>query len=305
MNKRRKHEIIVGFVTILGIFLLTISIIWGKNYNNAIEYQNIKMKFNSVNSLEKGDRIYVKGVIVGEILTVELNENNVVVQGKIENSIKVYSNATAIIVNKELMGGRIVIFKTGTKTSLSNIYNSNEYLIGNSSKGLTETLAELGDITGDLKGLFEKSDSLITSLTNIIPKKNLGSTIDELSETLKKTIGSIDSDISKLGKDFKITLSKINGIIDSAGTIVNTGKEGIEDFRVMAKKISNLTNKLDSFVFTANLKLNEITDSTKSSIGKFTNSTEFYDNLQKTMTDIDSLVNQIKRDGFKANIDFW
>ncbi len=305
MNKRRKHEIIVGFVTILGIFLLTISIIWGKNYNTAIEYQNVKMKFNSVNSLKKGDKIYVKGVIVGEILTVELNANDVVVQGKIENKIKIYSNATAIIVNKELMGGRIVIFKTGEKTLSSHLYKNNEYLIGNSSKGLTETLAELGDITGDLKGLFKKSDSLITSLNNIIPKKNLGSTIDELSETLKKTIGSIDSDISVLSKDFKNTLSKVNSIIDSAGTIVNTGKEGIEDFQIMAKKISSLTNKLDSFVFTANLKLKEITDSSKSSIGKLTNSTEFYDNLQKTMTDIDSLVNQIKRDGFKANIDFW
>ena len=305
MNKRRKHEIIVGFVTILGIALLTISIIWGKNYSTAIEYQNIKMKFNSVNSLKKGDKIYVKGVIVGEILSLELKANNVIVEGKIENKINVFSNATAIIVNKELMGGRIVIFNTGTKTTSSNIYNSNEYLIGTSSKGLTETLAELGDITGDLKSLFKKSDSLITSLTKVLPKKNLGSTIDELSESLNNTIGSINGDISTISKEFKNTLAKVNGIIDSAKTIASSGKEGIEDFKVMTKKISNLTNKLDSFVFTANLKLKEINDSSKSSIGKFTNSTEFYDGLQKTMTDIDSLVNQIKRDGFKANIDFW
>jgi len=305
MNKRRKHEIIVGFVTILGIALLTISIIWGKNYSTAIEYQNVKMKFNSVNSLKKGDKIYVKGVIVGEILSVELKANNVIVEGQIEDKIDVFSNATAIIVNKELMGGRIVIFNSGTKTTSSNIYNGNEFLIGTSSKGLTETLAELGDITGDLKNLFNKSDSLITSLTKVLPKKNLGSTIDELSESLNKTIKSINGDISTISNDFKHTLSKVNGIIDSAKTIASSGKQGLDDFQVMVKKISNLTNKLDSFVFTANLKLEEITDSSKSSIGKFTNSTEFYDGLQKTMTDIDSLVNQIKREGFKANIDFW
>ena len=305
MNKRKKHEIIVGFVTILGIALLTISIIWGKNYSTTIEYQNVKMKFNSVNSLKKGDKIYVKGVIVGEIISVELKSNNVIVQGKIESAITVYSNATAIIVNKELMGGRIVIFKPGHKSVSSDIYNKNEFLIGNSSKGLTETLAELGDITGDLKGLFSKSDSLITSLTHILPKKNLGETIDELSSSLNKTISTINGDISILSKDFKYTLSKVNVIIDSVSTIANSGKEGIEDFQTMVKKISNLTNKLDSFVFTANIKLQEITDSSKSSLGKFTGSTEFYDGLQHTINNIDSLVNQIKKDGIKTNIDFW
>jgi len=295
--KKNVKEIMVGLVTVLGIMILVIAIIWGKNLSGTVEFTNINIKFETINNLLPGDKIFVRGVDVGTINTVKLNHDNVLVTAEIDKSVQIYQNATAKVVNKELMGGRVMILELGQNTPL---YKEGDFIKGLTSKSITETVADLGTLVGQIEGLLSKVD-------NILPKQNLDVTINEFNDLAR----SLKKDIGELKSGARTTLSKADVLMDSLTLAVKQGKQSISAIGDLAPDFQQLSVKLNSFIGTTdvtvknlNEKINMLQDTT-STIGKMFTSPEMYQQLKKTINGIDSLARQIKKEGFKANIDLF
>ena len=295
--KNRNKEILVGLVTVTGLIILMISIFWGKKLSGTVEYKKIAIRFENSNNLRSGDEIFVRGVDVGRIVSVELKQDHVFVIGEIDQVIDIKKDAVASVINKELMGGRVMLLDPGVSDTL---FNDEGSIMGKSGKSITETVSELGNLVNGL-------EELVDNINVILPKKNLDVTIGEFTDLAR----SLKSDVKELKKGANFTLKKADVLIDSIGLAIEEGKKSLTSIGNLAPDLKNISVKLDSFIVQSdvtvknfNKKLNLLQDTTNT-VGKVFTSPEMYLQLEKTINGIDSLVRQIKKEGFNANIDFF
>jgi ABC-type transporter Mla subunit MlaD len=248
--KNRTKEAVVGFVSILAITVLIISIIYGKNISLNTEKKVITVLFKTVNGLDIGSKVFVKGVPCGTVKSVDLSNKNVIVKADIDSKINIYTDATATVENKEIMGGKMLVIHVGH----SEILLADKPINGKSSKGMNEAISEIADIMTHAKTLIENTDALIVKVTKFIPETDLDQKFDEIANETLSTMKSI-----------KTTMNSVTSL---------------------------------------NKRVEELTDP-KGSIGKLVSSDEFYMKLDRAVTNIDSLVKKIDREGLKTNIDIW
>ncbi len=299
--KNKKYEILVGLVTLMGLTILFLSVIWGKNISNSVEYRSVTISFKSVNSLNTGDKIIVKGVQVGEIKSIELNSDQVTVKGEVETTLDLFSDACAIIVNKELMGGRIVILETGTSGL---VLGKDDIITGKESTGITEMLASAGGAVKDLASLVKRTDSVMQKLQMIMPEKKLDETIGEVTGEFKSMSSSVKQNVTVLTRSLAQTIKKIDIVLDTISVAAQDGKSGMRDFKEIMPQVKKSLPKLDSLLAEGNYLLRALKKE-ESSLGQLVYSRKIYDELNTTVLRLDSLLIQIKKDGIKTNIDIW
>lgn len=299
--KNKKYEILVGLVTLMGLTILFLSVIWGKNISNSVEYRPVTISFKSVNSLSTGDKIIVKGVQVGEIKSIELNSDQVTVKGQVETTLELFSDASAIIVNKELMGGRIVILETGKSGVALGKY---DLIIGRESTGITEMLASAGGAVQDLSSLIKRTDSVMQKLQMIMPEKKLDITIGEFTGEFKSLSGSVKQNVSQLSVSLAKTIKKMDTVLDTISVAAQDGKSGMRDFKAIMPQVKKSLPKLDSLLAESN-HLMQALKKEESSLGQLIYSKKIYDELNTTVLRLDSLILQVKKEGIKTNIDIW
>ncbi|MCK4980901.1 MAG: MCE family protein [Candidatus Delongbacteria bacterium] len=295
--KNRTKEAIVGFVSILAVTLLIISIIYGKGLSISTEKKEIIVSFETVNGLDIGSKVFVKGVPCGTVRSVDLSDKAVIVKAEIESKINIYTDAVAVVENKEIMGGKMLVLHVGS----SGILLTDQMIKGKSSKGMNEAIAEIAEIMAHAKTLIENTDSLIVKITNAIPETDLDKKIDEIADETITTLKTIKNTMNSVSRKFNITLNKAETLVDSMQNSLDKGKTEIGN---IFPQIDSLIFKTDLLISSLNKRVEELYDST-GTIGRLVNSDEFYIKLDRAVTNIDSLVKKIDREGLKTNIDFW
>ncbi|MDA3886730.1 MAG: MlaD family protein [Candidatus Delongbacteria bacterium] len=295
--KNRTKEAVVGFVSILAITVLIISIIYGKNISLNTEKKVITVLFKTVNGLDIGSKVFVKGVPCGTVKSVDLSNKNVIVKADIDSKINIYTDATATVENKEIMGGKMLVIHVGH----SEILLADKPINGKSSKGMNEAISEIADIMTHAKTLIENTDALIVKVTKFIPETDLDQKFDEIANETLSTMKSIKTTMNSVSRKFNITLNKAENLVDTMQVSIDQGKSEI---RKVYPQIDSLIFKTDLLITSLNKRVEELTDP-KGSIGKLVSSDEFYMKLDRAVTNIDSLVKKIDREGLKTNIDIW
>jgi len=219
----------------------------------------------------------------------------------VETTLDLFSDACAIIVNKELMGGRIVILETGT-SGLA--LGKDDIITGKESTGITEMLASAGGAVKDLSSLVKRTDSVMQKLQMIMPEKKLDETIGEVTGELKSMSSSVKQNVTVLTRSLAQTIKKIDIVLDTISVAAQDGKSGMHDFKEIMPQVKKSLPKLDSLLTEGNYLLRALKKE-ESSLGQLVYSRKIYDELNTTVLRLDSLLIQIKKDGIKTNIDIW
>ncbi|MCK4980331.1 MAG: MCE family protein [Candidatus Delongbacteria bacterium] len=295
--KNRTKEAIVGFVSILAVTVLIVSIIYGKNLSLNTEKKVVSVSFETVNGLDIGSKVFVKGVPCGAVRSVELSDKVVIVKAEIDSKINIYTDAIATVENKEIMGGKMLVIQVGT----SDILLTDQMIRGKSSKGMNEAISEIAEIMAHAKTLIENTDALILKVTKAIPETDLDQKFDEIADETIMTLKTIKNTMNSVSRKFNLTLNKAETLVDSMQNSLDKGKTEIGN---IFPQMDSLISKTDLLISSLNKRAEELYDST-GTIGRLVNSDEFYIKLDKAVTNIDSLVKKIDREGLKTNIDFW
>ncbi|MCK5760514.1 MAG: MCE family protein, partial [Candidatus Delongbacteria bacterium] len=278
--KSRTKEAIVGFVSALAVTVLIVSIIYGKGLSISTEKKEIIVSFETVNGLEIGSKVFVKGVPCGTVRSVDLSDKAVIVKADIESKINIYTDAIATVANKEIMGGKMLVLHVGS----SGILLTNQAIKGKSSKGMNEAISEIAEIMAHAKTLIENTDSLIVKITNAIPEADLDKKIDEIADETITTLKTIKNTMNSVSRKFNLTLNKAETLVDSMQNSLDKGKTEIGN---IFPQIDSLIFKTDLLISSLNKKVEELYDST-GTIGRLVNSDEFYIKLDRAVTNIDS-----------------
>ena len=130
MNKKFNLEFILGLliliISIICIFYYSSKI----NLLNKIDTLQINSSFFDIGSLSIGNDVKIKGVKVGEISSIALDEDNymAIITSSINKSIKIPDDSIFKISNNGLMGSPYIEIELGNSEVL---FKNNDYTINN------------------------------------------------------------------------------------------------------------------------------------------------------------------------------
>lgn len=304
MKEEQKTEIKVGITVLIALIIFIWILGWAKNISINSEKKELKIMFDSVAGLEKGDVVTVNGVRQGFVDEITNKGNSVFVRAKLNPSVDLRSDATFSVVMLDLMGGKKIEINPGV-----------------SQAELDYSVTHEGKFLGDVASAFIMLSSIQTDIIDVIKEikvtlKNTNQLLgdEEFSSSLKSSLNNLNSLIGKMTRLVDDNSEKINKLIAGSEKAVSSlnqfydeNKETIQTTLIETKNAisssSELINKLNSFL--------DETKKQNNNAGKLLYDKKFIDDLQTSIEQLKELtkilIEQLKGKGINvdANIDLF
>lgn len=249
------------------------------------------VSYPEIDGLTVSNPVMVNGLMVGRVSEIHLdqeNNNSLLVTLEVDREVKIGDSTVALLSNNSLLGSKAIKLTLGKS---STIYEDGATLVGTKEQGLADVIAAKAN------PLIEHLDSVIVTLNSrlgAISGKQLGAIVSnlegasfELKGILKQNAGNIHTVTGNLAQ-LSSSLVKTEAEL----------KPLLLKFSALADSLNNL--ELKATVAKANLamvNLSEITrkiNNGEGTLGALVTDKSLHNNLNKTLTDLDSLVVDLK-----------
>ncbi len=311
------NETKVGILTVVALAIL----LWGYNFlkGKNILYPSTYayVEYDHVDGLAKSAPIFLNGFQVGIVSDLYLKEDysgKIVAVLDIDNSLQIPKTTVAKISSTSLMGGKAIVLEFD-KPCKENCLEGGEYINGR-VEGMIESMA--GDYLEKAEGAMGKVDSLIKKMqagggdmdlkktmedvqVMMANMRALTSNLNKVMNASASNINSIMSNLNTFTESLNSNNAQIQGMINNANAFssklnrldmqktltgvdgtVSTAKTTVEQLQGTLTKTNTAIDKLAVLL--------EKAGQSHSTIGKLLNEKELYDNLNKTLKDMDLLL---------------
>jgi phospholipid/cholesterol/gamma-HCH transport system substrate-binding protein len=295
----RKHsELKIGIISLLALIILITAIMWGKGVKMLASTRTLTVQFDDIAGLEPGAFVLVNGMKKGKVLDFILQQEGILVHLAVASDVKIYSDARFIITATDLMGSKLINIAPGTsgvELAPDAVYR------GDNSGGITRLMDSSALLTDKVEKLLDVLE---------ITASNINATVGDpqLREMLLASVRNLDESTQKTRDLLHENASKLNEILDnlvmtSAGLrelVVENGDEinqTVTDVRGLVVRLNEVAAELDAVMGWM--------QSDSSTIGSLLTSDRMAVKLEKTVSDLDSLVNQIRDEGIRTRISLF
>jgi len=278
----------------VGIFALISGVILyaGFNYLKGIDFFSNTNKYyaiyENVDGLNISNPVVVNGFSVGRVSRISILQddgNKVMVELDVDESITLNDSTLATLANSDFLGSKAIVLNIGNSSTL---INDGDTITSAVDKGLAAilesaqpitdnlgvTIGRINDILLGMEGAGEEIKQTISSLNKTL--KNVNGLIGENRNSIKGTLANFQT----LSKNLNAKINKLTPILNKADTTLS--------------KINNL--ELEKTLASVNSLLNELTkimqdiNAGKGTLGKIMKEDSLYNNLNKTILDLDKLL---------------
>lgn len=277
-------QIKVGIFTVVIIVVLLMGYLWLTNRVSTRSLQDLRVSFEDVAGLEVGDKVMYRGMEVGRINQITNQGDRVIVKARIHRDIKLREGSRFQIGDSSLMGG----------TALSISPGAGEGYLKLSS-------IQAGDAPAGIMSIVSKASSAMEELKGIMAELRKQSGVIDKSEALLDDAGTavrnVDNIASGLGKDFTLTLKRLDGLTAQIDALVDANADSLnKSIGSAPSAIAGLHTTLDS-LRTLSGQLNKAAGKLNSgtgTAGKLMSDEELYTRLLESVNNLDALVKDVK-----------
>lgn len=269
-------------------------------YNERVRYV---AAFGEVGPVDNGKNVKVGGLPKGRITHIEKTDSLLYVAFEVESSVRISKDSRLHFASAGFLGNRELEIVLGSSpenyakgdTIFSTVFDKG---LGTAHDDLDESLRHLNAVLDSLRSFFATLDSGKegAQMKRLAQKgKRISSDASADFVCWKETLDGLFGDLSALGKKLDSALQEVSAGIDSSRT----------DFSA----IIQMLERLRGTVYGLNIQVSEVLDN----LDKDDNSTALI--LQKggavsaalknVQTNIKNLVQDVKKNGVKLNVDFF
>lgn len=302
MPKTKISEFKVGLFVSIALLIVLATIFWAKGFTVGISKENYVVYFPKVSGINVGDQVSVNGVRKGTIDNLELSGDSVKIEFNLDKNIKIRRDYNIYIAATELTGGKVLYIEPGKS---SEEVDPSIPLHGTPGADFASLMNSVNDITNNVQNLlgeFKKStdnlNSVLTNINEIVGDQNLKGNIKTTLSNLAVSSQNLNQLVSESRSGINNLTGKLNKTVDNVDMAIGTNSE---DLRNTLLEIQSLTSQVDTLVSNLNIAAENINNKEKG-IGKFLTEDKFYDNINKTLSEIEKLSKNIRTNGVKLNI---
>lgn len=274
-------ELKIGFWSIVACVVMFFGLKYLKGINSFKEGQFYYLSCDKVSGLNVSSPISVQGMKVGIVreLNYEQHTHSITVLLNIYDSDFKIPTDSRLSVKSDLLGTASVSIELGDAHQFFEPWDTIQ-------------------APPSAAGLLEKVDPIVEQVTNLMPKiDSLVAGINVLVNESKMQESLLQ--INLLTQHLNTTVNQLNSLLrnDVPGIMSNleSATANLDTITVQAKEadIKQLLTNTNQAINTANQLLEQL-QSPDGTVGKMLNTTEVYDQLNRTIADVDSLINDIK-----------
>ena len=287
MEDERQLELRVGLTIFVAAAVLIVGLLWFQGFEIGKRSYTLNAVFPMVGGIDPGDEVNVNGVEKGEVKRVALVGSEVHIRMAIYADVEIPDDSQIILQTIGIMGERVVSIILG---------NSERYIEpgatmqGIYDPGLSEVLASLGNIMGDLSELTKDISAVAETLTEGEDLRKVVGNLAEITEDLKEVLSrstprleeGVDS-FSKSAKRVDGLLSRNEEKIDSVLAAMDRTSRNMPE---LVENIKSVTGSLAEVV--------RLLESDESTMGALMRDRKLLDRLERTIESLDELVTDMK-----------
>lgn len=243
MSHKKNRSLAIGAFIVGAILLVFIALLFFSGGRFFADKKRVVMYFEgSVQGLQVGAPVKLKGVVLGEIIDISINferDNKTVYTAVIADLVMKRINSNGVNVEEDFFeeaiqsGLRAQLnfqsFLTGLLYVELDFYPDSELTlyaiqkehqeiptIGTSFEEISRTFQEL-----DLKGLVHNLNNLTEQVSNMVANGQVAKTLssfNRLATSLEQTSGNADKEIARLSAKMDTTLTELNTLIKQLNT---------------------------------------------------------------------------------------
>ena len=258
--------------------------------NDLLSSENIyQVRYGEVNGLQISNPVIFKGMRIGQVEDLEMeheNNDSILVFIRVQKGVKVGNGTEVYLESSGMLSGMQLRLETTKNTE---IYEGGELLKAHINKGWMGELEAQG---GQIKDLISKLGSMTDKNSDLSKKLNQTLTNIELTTkhsghlfaTLDKTLSSQQKNIEAILKNFKFISQEFKSLPDSLKIAISQASSLLRNLD--KADYQGLIENMDSVM----VNMHKITDQlalSDNTVGAFLNEKEVYNNLNKTIKDLD------------------
>lgn len=275
------NELKIGFWAIVAIVVMFYGMRYLKGINSFKEGQFYYLTCDKVDGLAVSSHITLHGLKVGMVRSMEYDDKskNIVVLLNVYDSDLKIPRDSRVAVQGDLLGTSSIVMEMGESTQYYEPWDTIQ------APAAAAGLLEKADpIVEQINSLMPKIDTLITGINVLVNESKMQESllqINTLTQHLNTTVNQLNQ---LLRKDVPGIMSNLESATANLDTITEQAKEA---------DIKQLLANTNATMQTANELLKQM-QSADGTVGKMLSTTELHDQLNRTIADVDSLINDIK-----------
>ncbi len=300
------RELKVGTLFILGLALL----FWGYNFlkgKNVFKSERVFYAiYENVSGLNSSNVVSINGLEVGQVKDVYFEENfsgHVVVVLSVNSNFPIPKNSIARIFSSDLMGSKEVAIVLGNSKEM---VISGDTLMSDSEASLKEEVNRqvqpLRKKAEDLLGSIDSAATIVTTIFNESARENLTNSF----ASIEKTFYALQHTTMKMDTMVRTESNRLSHIIANMESITTKLDENKDDISNIITNFSNISDSLvkadmaTTFI-NANKAIGELAlimekiNRGEGSIGALVHNDSLYFHIEKSMADLNKLLEDIKK----------
>jgi phospholipid/cholesterol/gamma-HCH transport system substrate-binding protein len=282
---QRKIELRVGIIAILSIVILIVGYAWLRNALQLRSMTEVKVKFQSAQGIEIGDKVMVNGMEAGRITKISQLQDGVLINTQLRLKHPIRKDAKFIIQDSNLMGGKqMEIINSPTGEPIDN----KVVQLGENSYGMTAlistasiTMQNINKLLNEMNqpgGVFTQIKATFDETKNTFGKVNTA--IDDSRENLNKALVQISSSAQHLNDLLSRNKSKLDETINLTPDLLSKTTATMDSLRVASSALQQVLKEMSGG---------------KGTLPNLLNDDKLYKNLLDTTAKLDSLLIDMKK----------
>lgn len=287
MKSVLKKELTIGGLVIvaLAVLFLGIDFLKGVNVFKASNYYYVE--YTNVEGLAISAPVTLNGFKVGQVREIEYefdNPGHVMVEVSLEKKLRLPQGTKAVLTT-DLLGTASIVLKPGAGAGWQAV---GDRLEGVADKGL---MANVGGMMPTVEAIFPKIDTLLTNLNAITGDPALTASVKRL-DAITGNLEATTKRLSAMMAQLQPVASNVNSLTSNLDSI--TGDVSVLTARLRELPVDSLSADLAATI--ANLQaLSEELKNPDGSLGMLMKDPALYNNLNNTVSSLDSLFVDIKK----------
>ncbi len=300
-----RTETKVGIIAIVTIAIL----VWGLNFLKGKDLfgrqHTYYAIYEDIGGLLPTSYVFINGMKVGQVSKIKYIDPQMkkfIVRFELPSNLQLPSNSIAEVFNSDLLGSKAMRVKMGDATTY---LNPGDTLLSHTEGSM---LSEVGKIlepyTDRLENIICNADTVVNNLKQITDnetQRNFHSALANINN-ISSHLATVSADLDNIVGSEKGRIKDIINNIDSLSTTLNNNSGKIENIisnisdisdEVAKAKLGETLSKLNKTVDDLSKSMEKISKG-KGNVGKLVNDENLYDNLQKSIEDLDALIKDIK-----------
>jgi len=210
--ERRQYEVQVGIITIVALVILIVGIMWMKDATVGRAENEYQVDFPTVEGLQVGDRIQVRGIRAGQVSSYQVMDGFVRVGIRIDQSISLRDDARITLGTKGIVGEVVIEILPGGGAPVA----EGHIFHGRTAVSISDMTDAAGHALKEMRELTVHVDSLVSEI------RTTGHVVETLAQA-HTTLARLDGMIADNRADLAATMGNLKAASDDLRALLASG----------------------------------------------------------------------------------